>query len=79
LPKQAQFLNVIESVFGEMKRAVIFNSDCSSEHGMKSVISRHFRERNEYFNANPKRAGKKIWDKEYYNPDKLDSGLFKRM
>ena len=76
LPKQSQFLNVIESVFGGMKKAVIFNSDYSSEYGMRSAISRHFRERNEYYRANPKRAGKKIWDKEYY---KLDSGLFKRM
>jgi len=79
LPKQSQFLNVIEAVFGGMKKAVIFNSDYGSEHEMKTAIVRHFRERNEYFKANPKRAGKKIWDKEYYNLDDLDSGLFRRM
>ena len=79
MPKQAQFLNVIESVFSGMKRAVISNSGYRSEYGMKSAISKHFRERNEYFTANPKRSGKKIWDKKYYNLDKLDVGLFKRM
>lgn len=79
LPKQAQFLNVIEAVFSGMKRAVILNSDYNSEYEMKAAIIRHFRERNEYFQANPKRAGNKIWDKEGYSLDKIDSGLFKRM
>jgi len=79
LPKQSQFLNVIESVFSGMKKAVIFNSDYQSEYEMKVAIDRHFQERNEYFKANPKRAGNKIWDKEYYNLDELDSGLFRRM
>jgi|GEM_PF-1090989 len=79
LPNQSQFLNVIEAVFGGMKRAVIFNSDYVSEHEMKVAIVRHFRERNEFFKANPKRAGKKIWDREHFDLDKLESGLYKRM
>ncbi len=79
LPKQSQFLNVIESVFSGMKGAVIFNSDYNSEDEMKAAISRHFEERNEYFTANPKRVGKKIWDEEYYNLDEFESGLFKKM
>ena len=79
LPKQSQFLNVIEAVFGGMKRAVIFNSDYGSEYEMKVAIVRHFRERNEFFKANPKRAGKKIWDREHFDLDKLESGLYKRM
>ena len=45
-----------------MKRAVIHNSDDQSEEEMKAAnISTHFRERNEFFKHNPKRAGKKIW------------------
>lgn len=79
LPKRSQFLNVIESVISGMKRAVVFNSDYNSEDEMKAVISRHFKERNEYFTANPKRVGKKIWDEEYYNLDEFESGLFRKM
>ena len=79
LPKQSQFLNVIESVFSGMKKAVIFNSDYQSEYEMKVAIDRHFQERNEFYKENPKRVGNKIWDKEYYNLDELDSGLFRRM
>ena len=79
LPKQSQFLNVIEAVFSGMKRAVIFNSDYGSDYEMKAAIVRHFRERNEYFKANPKRAGKKIWDQQNFDLDKLESGLYRRM
>lgn len=79
LPKQSQFLNVIESVFSGVKSAVIFNSDYGSEYEMKMAIDQHFRERNEYFKANPKRAGNKIWDKEYYSLDHFESGLHKKM
>lgn len=64
LPAGAQFLNVIESVFSGLARAVIHNSDYPSvEHAM-TAIDMHFRERNAYFQKNPKRAGKKIWGKE---------------
>lgn len=66
LPKNAQFLNIIESVFSTMKKAVIHNSDYQSEEEMKSVISLHFKERNNYFIKNPKRAGKKIWEIDFF-------------
>ena len=64
LPARAQFLNVIESVFSGMSRAIIHNSDYKSVSECKKAINRHFRERNQYFKKNPKRAGNKIWGKE---------------
>jgi hypothetical protein len=64
LPAGAQFLNVIESVFSGMARAVIHNSDYQSKDCAKAAIDRYFRERNEYFRINPQRAGKRIWGKE---------------
>lgn len=66
LPSSAQFLDVIEAIFSGMKRAVIHNSDYQSEEEMKTVISTHFRERNEFFKHNPKRAGKKIWEVDFF-------------
>lgn len=78
LPKRAQYLNVIESVFSGMKDAVIYNSDYQSEYEMKLAIHRHFEERNEHFKENPKRVGHKIWDKQSYELDKIDIGTFKR-
>lgn len=66
LPSCSQFLNVIESVFSGMKRAVIHHSDYQSEEEMKMMISNHFRERNSYFRTNPKRAGKKIWEIDFF-------------
>jgi hypothetical protein len=66
LPSSCQFLNVIESAFGVMKKAVIHHSDYQSAIGMKSAISLHFHERNAYFRENPKRAGNKIWDLEFF-------------
>jgi len=68
LPSSAQFLNVIESVFSGMARAVIHNSDYDSVEEAKVAIDRHFRERNAYFRRNPRRAGKKIWGKERVPP-----------
>ena len=62
LPTSAQFLNVIEGVFSGMTRAVVDNSDYNSPNDMKRAISQHFRDRNEYFKKNPRRAGKKIWE-----------------
>lgn len=79
LPKQSQFLNVIESVFSGMKKAVIHNSDYQSENEMKAAITCHFEERNDYFQENPKRAGNKIWDKEFFSLDEIEGGLFKKM
>jgi hypothetical protein len=67
LPSSAQFLDVIEAVFSGMKRAVIHNSDYQSEEEMKIAISTHFRDRNEYFRGNPKRAGKKIWQIDFFD------------
>jgi transposase len=66
LPSSAQFLDVIEAVFSAMKRAVIHGSDYQSEEEMKTAISGHFRERNEFFRLNPKRAGKKIWEVDFF-------------
>ncbi len=67
LPTCAQFLNVIESVFSGMARAIIHNSDYQSVDECKLAINRYYLERNEYFRKYPKRAGKKIWGKERVN------------
>lgn len=64
LPTSAQFLNVIESVFSGMARAIIHNSDYQSVDDCKSAIDRYFWERNDHFQKHPKRAGNKIWGKE---------------
>ncbi len=64
LPTSAQFLNVIESVFSGMARAIIHNSNYSSIGECKAAINRYFTERNEYFRKYPKRAGNKLWGKE---------------
>ena len=61
LPASAQFLNVIESVFSGMARAIIHSSDYTSVSAAMEAIDRYFVERNRYFLENPKRAGKKIW------------------
>ena len=64
LPSRAQFLNVIESVFSGMAKAIIDNSDYQSVDEAMEAIDRYFAERNAFFRANPKRAGGKIWGKE---------------
>ena len=64
LPARAQFLNVIESVFSGMARAVIHNSDYRSVDEAKKAIDRYFEERNAHFKEHPRRAGGKIWGKE---------------
>lgn len=68
LPTSAQFLNVIESVFSGMARAIIHNSNYQSVEECKSAIDRYFEERNQGFKDNPKRAGNKIWGKERVKP-----------
>jgi hypothetical protein len=73
LPSCAQFLNVIESVFSGMARAIIHNSDYQSVDACKTAIDRYFRERNEHFVANPQRAGNKIWGKERVPPSFCES------
>jgi transposase len=61
LPAQAQFLNVIESVFSGMARAVIHNSDYSTVGSAQVAIARYFDDRNRSFASNPRRAGRSIW------------------
>jgi transposase len=61
LPSGAQFLNVIESIFSGMARAIIHNSDYGSVDDAKAAIDRYFAERNAKFLDAPSRAGKKIW------------------
>jgi hypothetical protein len=63
-PSGAQFLNVIESVFSGMARAVIHNSDYKTTDDAKAAINRYFEERNTHFSQSPRRAGNKIWRKE---------------
>ncbi len=64
LPSGAQFLNVIESIFSGMARAIIHNSDYGSVEDAQSAIDRYFSTRNEKFIQKPRRAGKKIWGNE---------------
>ncbi len=64
LPSGAQFLNVIESVFSGMSRAILHNSNYESVDECKQAIDRYFAERNRAFLNHPMRAGNKIWGKE---------------
>ena len=73
LPSCAQFLNVIESVFSGMARAIIHNSDYSSVDDCKAAIDRHFEERNKHFRVHPKRAGNKIRGMELVPPEFSES------
>jgi len=73
LPARAQFLNVIESIFSGMARAIIHNSDYQSVDQAKAAIDRYFTERNLHFQRTPKRAGNKIWGKERVKPEFTES------
>jgi len=64
LPAGAQFLNVIESVFSGMARAIIHNSDYPSAMVATEAIDRYIEARNTHFRTHPQRAGKKIWGQE---------------
>ena len=64
LPAGAQFLNVIESVFSGIARAIIHNSDYKSVDESKAAIDRYFADRNAHFLQHPRRAGRKIWGEE---------------
>jgi hypothetical protein len=78
LPTSSQFLDVIEAVFSGMKKAIIHHSDYPSKDAMKTAISRHFVERNGYFRNNPKRAGKKIWEIDFFRDlESLNSGNYR--
>jgi transposase len=68
LPSGAQFLNVIESVFSGMARAIIANSNYASVDEARAAIDRYIQERNEKFRCTPKRAGGSIWGKEREPP-----------
>ena len=68
LPSSAQFLNVIESVFSGLARAVVHNSNYQSVDECKMAITTYFSERNAHFKTFPKRAGKMIWGKERVKP-----------
>jgi transposase len=68
LPASAQFLNVIESVFSGMAKAIIHNSNYQSVEDCKIAINRYFSDRNDFFRKFPKRAGRKIWGKESNKP-----------
>ena len=57
-------LNVIESVFSGMRRAIIHNSDFPSPEAAQGMIDKYFAGRNEEFSKRPKRAGQKIWGDE---------------
>jgi hypothetical protein len=88
LPARAQFLNVIESIFSGMARAIIHNSDYSSKEEAKTAIDRYFNERNEHFRLNPKRAGNRIWGSERHTAafsdfnnckdHHLDQGIYRK-
>lgn len=73
LPAGAQFLNVIESVFSGMARAIIHNSNYESAEAAQTAIDRYFADRNQQFRDNPKRAGKRIWGDERVPPAFSDS------
>jgi transposase len=64
LPAGAQFLNVIESVFSGLARAVIHNGDYPSVEAATRAIGRYLEARNSHFRAEPSRAGQKIWQLE---------------
>jgi len=77
LPSSAQFLNVIESVFSGMAKAILHNSDYPSVDDCRTAIDRYFTERNEAYRRNPRRAGNAIWGKELVQPRFVPSNYCK--
>jgi hypothetical protein len=78
LPTSSQFLDVLEAAFSSMKRAVIHHSNYRDLTEMKNAISRHFVERNVHFLKNPRRAGKKIWEIDFFNDiENMRSGNYR--
>ena len=69
LPSCAQFLNVIESVFSGMAKAIIHNSDYGSVGECMRAIDTYFAKRNQHYKDDPKRAGIKIWGAELVKPE----------
>ena len=79
LPTSSQFLDVIEAVFSGMKRAVVHHSDYRDAAEMKKAISLHFTERNAHFRENPRRAGKQIWEIDFFaDNENLRSGNYRK-
>jgi transposase len=68
LPAGAQFLNVIESIFSGMAKAIIHNSDYPSVDAVRTAIDGYFAKRNHQFRDQPQRAGKRIWGEERVPP-----------
>jgi transposase len=64
LPTSAQFLNVIESIFSGLARAVLHNSDYASLEEAKTAVARYIDERNAAFLKTPRKAGQSIWKME---------------
>jgi transposase len=78
LPTSSQFLDVIEAVFSGMKRAVVHHSDYRDVPEMKKAISLHFTERNAHFRENPRRAGKQIWEIDFFDDNEnIRSGNYR--
>lgn len=73
LPAGAQFLNVIESIFSGMAKAIIHNSNYPSVDAVRTAIDGYFTKRNQQFRDSPKRAGKRIWGEERVPPAFSDS------
>jgi hypothetical protein len=67
LPTSARFLNVVEGVLSGVTRAVMDNPDYPSSIEINRAISRNLVERNEHFQNNPKRAGKKISELNFFH------------
>jgi len=68
LPTGAQFLNVIESVFSGMARAVIHNSNYATVADAQAAITGYLEDRNRSFTIAPRRAGRSIWRRERVPP-----------
>jgi hypothetical protein len=64
LPRSAQFLNVIESVFSGMARAILHNSNYARLEDAQVAVTKYLEERNAAFRKNPKSAGRLIWGRE---------------
>ena len=62
--RRRQFLNVIESVFSGMARAVIHNSDYATVTDAQAAITRYLDDRNRSFALAPQKAGRSIWGPE---------------
>ena len=73
LPAGAQFLNVIESVFSGMARAIIANSNYGSIDEARAAIDQYIQDRNVKFRTTPKRAGGAIWGSERAPPQFSES------